>query len=67
MKYNKEIVLITDIHLPESGFGPEINLKAGTVIMADRIDERGFAFVNKLETGFFDNEYEFYIPSLENK
>ncbi|UVD32038.1 hypothetical protein vBKpnPKlyazma_orf043 [Klebsiella phage vB_KpnP_Klyazma] len=61
----KEIVLTVDVNL-----GWHYNnrvLKAGTVLNADTVDEHGFASVNSLDTGFFENEWEEYIPTLENK
>ncbi len=63
MKYthNKEIILVVDIKYKDEEY------KAGSVFMSDCIDEFGFAHVYKIDTGFFSNEYELYVPSLENK
>lgn len=61
----KEIVLTVDVNL-----GWHYNnkvLTAGTVLTADTIDDHKFASVYALDTGFFENEWEEYIPTLENK
>ena len=58
----KEIVLIRDVHYANHHF------KAGTVFTASVIDKQGFALVEDSEiVGFWDNEYELYVPCLENK
>lgn len=61
----KEIVLTVDVNL---GWHYENKvLPAGTVLTADAIEAGNFAMVNSLDTGFFENEWEEYIPTLENK
>lgn len=61
----KEIILTVDVNL--GWHYNNLVLKAGTVLNADHIDEHGFASVESLDTGFFGNEWEEYIPTLENK
>ncbi len=61
----KEIVLTVDVNL---GWHYENRiLPAGTVLTADRIELGDFAMVDSLDAGFFGNEWEEYIPTLENK
>lgn len=67
---NVEISVIADMALwtgPLAVPSERVEFKAGQVLKADLIDENGFAFLYSLDTGLFENEYELYVPCLENK
>lgn len=59
----REIILTQDVIM----YG--VSYKRGTIHKAISIDKYGFAICDEGGTslGVFDNEYEFYVPDLENK